>query len=66
LENKDKKALPFRDLYVVCFKTKNSKANVENEPRCIECEVVNKKINKKDSSREIVITKELNFDKEME
>jgi hypothetical protein len=28
--------------------------------------VVNKKINKKDSSREIVITKELNFDKEME
>jgi 6-phosphogluconolactonase (cycloisomerase 2 family) len=37
-----------KDLYVVCFTTKQSKTGVLDSPRAIECEVVNKKISKKE------------------
>jgi len=37
-----------------------------DQPRMIECEVVNKKINKKDWDRKILINGQLNYDKEME
>ncbi|GHU49514.1 hypothetical protein FACS189459_1240 [Bacilli bacterium] len=54
-----------RDLYVVVFSTKNSKNNTVNPPRCIECEVVNTQVSKKDFSRSIHILGERNYEQEM-
>ncbi|GMO15976.1 MAG: DUF5385 domain-containing protein [Mycoplasmoidaceae bacterium] len=55
-----------RDLYVVCFQTKDTKTNTFNPPKAFECEVINTRINKKETQSKIVITQPLNFDKEME
>lgn len=55
-----------RDLFVVVFKTRDTKTHHEDPYRCFECEVVNTKISKKDYDRKIVIHNELNYDKEME
>ncbi len=55
-----------RDLYVVVFNTKNIKTGELNQPQCIECEVINKKIDKKNYDRKIVINGALDYDKEME
>ncbi len=56
---------PIRDLYVVCFTTKNTKTNEIYPPQAIECEVVVKKIDKKTQDRQIFINGKLNYDKEM-
>lgn len=55
-----------RDLYVVCFSTKNIKTNKINPPEAIECEVVTKKIDRKNSVRKIYINGKLDYDKEMQ
>lgn len=55
-----------RDLYVVSFITRDTKTHQLDEPRMIECEVVNKKINKKQWDRKILINGLLDYDKEME
>jgi hypothetical protein len=54
------------ELYVVCFTTRQTKTNVLDKPRAIECEVINTKINKKEYDRKIIINGLLNYDKEME
>jgi hypothetical protein len=55
-----------RDLYVVCFQTRNVKTNTTNPPEAFECEVIKVPINKKEIKQKIVITQSLNFTKEME
>ncbi|MDR0545794.1 MAG: DUF5385 family protein [Mycoplasmataceae bacterium] len=55
-----------RDLYVVCFTTREAKSKQVDLPRAIECEVVNTKINRKTYDRKILINGILNYDKEME
>lgn len=55
-----------RDLYVVCFLTRSIKNKQCDQPRAIECEVVNTKISKKEWDRKILINGALNYDKEME
>ncbi len=55
-----------RDLFVVVFQTRDSKTGVKDAPRCFECEVINKKISKKDYQRSVVINKALDYDTEME
>ncbi|MDR0985679.1 MAG: DUF5385 family protein [Mycoplasmataceae bacterium] len=55
-----------RDLYVVCFTTKQIKNGVVDQPRAIECEVVNTRVNKKEWDRKILINQLLNYDQEME
>jgi len=55
-----------KDLFVVVFKTKDTKTNKEDPARCFECEVVNTKIDKKNYDRKVVIHDELDLDKEME
>lgn len=57
---KYRKPLP-KDLYVALFVTRNSKTKIEDEPRAIECSVVNEKINKKDFDRKIVVLRELDY-----
>ena len=54
-----------RDLYVVLFQTKNIKTNELLPPQAIECEVVTKKINRKEWDRKILINGKLNYDNEM-
>jgi hypothetical protein len=63
-----KKLLPpkEKDLYVVCFTTKQSKTGIVEKPRAIECEVLNTKIDKKQYDRKIIINGLLDYDKEME
>ena len=55
-----------RDLYVVCFLTRSIKSKIYDQPRAIECEVVNTKISKKEWDRKILINGVLDYDKEME
>lgn len=55
-----------RDLYVVCFLTRNIKTKQYDQPRAIECEVVNTKISKKQWDRKILINGVLDYDREME
>ena len=55
-----------RDLYVVCFLTRSIKTKEYDQPRAIECEVVNTKISKKEWDRKILINGALNYDEEME
>lgn len=57
---------PLRDLYVVCFVTRNIKTKQVNPPQAIECEVITKKINRKTQDRRILINGALNYDHEME
>ena len=58
--------IPARDLFVIVFKTKDTKTNIEDAPRCFECEVINTKISKKEYDRKIVIHGLLDYDSEME
>lgn len=60
-EGKIYKAPGPKDIYLVWFKTKNSKTNIVDEPRIIECEVKMIKINKYDSQRKIVIHGEKDY-----
>jgi hypothetical protein len=55
-----------KELYVVCFTTKDIKTNNLNAPRAIECEVINTKIGKKQFDRKIIINGEVNYEREME
>jgi hypothetical protein len=55
-----------RDLYVVCFQTRNIKTNIVNPPEAFECEVVKIPVSKKEVKQKIVITRSLDFTKEME
>ncbi len=55
-----------RDLYVVCFLTRSIKNKQYDQPRAIECEVVNTKISKKQWDRKILINGALDYDREME
>jgi hypothetical protein len=55
-----------RDLYVVCFTTKQIKTGKLDQPRAIECEVIQTKISKKEFDRKILINGALDYDKEME
>jgi hypothetical protein len=55
-----------RELYVVCFQTRDTKTHVYNPPEAFECEVVRQKISKTETTQKIVITKGLNFFDEME
>lgn len=57
---------PARDLFVVVFKTRDTKTHKEDPYRCFECEVLNTKIGKKQYDRKIIINGELDLDKEME
>jgi len=68
-QNKNKKnniTQPKKDLYVVCFQTRDTKTNLYNSPEAFECQVITSYISKKETTQKIVITRELNFDKEME
>jgi hypothetical protein len=51
---------------VVCFVTKSTRDQHIDPPRAIECEVINKKIDRKNWDRKIVINRLLDYDKEME
>lgn len=55
-----------RDLYVVVFQTKNIKTGEQLPPQAIECEVITKKIDKKNYDRKILINGAMNYDHEME
>lgn len=55
-----------KDIYVICFQTRNTKTNTYNTPRAIECEVIRKKISKNNYDQKIIITREVDFDTEME
>jgi hypothetical protein len=55
-----------RDLYVVCYQTKDLKTNKFNPPKAFECEVVSERISKKETKQKIIITKTLDFNTEME
>ncbi len=55
-----------RDLYVVCFITKNIKTNIVNEPEVIECEVIVKHLDKKNVDRNIVINGRLDYEQEIQ
>ena len=57
---KYRKPLP-QDLYVALFVTRNAKTKIEDSPRAIECSVINEKISKKETTRRIVVLKELNY-----
>lgn len=57
---------PVKDLYVVAFTSRDTKSLNADTPRAIECEVLNKKINKKEWDRKILINGALNYDEEME
>jgi len=57
---------PKKDLYVVCFQTRDTKTKLYNSPEAFECQVITSYISKKETTQKIVITRELNFDKEME
>ncbi len=63
-----KKYIPLgsRSLYVVLFTTRNAKTLKEDKPRAIECEVIQNKIDKKNVQREIIVTRELDYKKELE
>jgi hypothetical protein len=50
----------------VCFTQENPKTHELFKPRCIQCEVLNVKIGKKDYDRRIAIDGELDYDTEME
>ena len=63
---KEVKAPAARDLFIVVFQTRDSKTGRKETPRCFECEVINKKIDKKNFDRKIVIHGELDYDSEME
>ncbi|MGL5246253.1 MAG: DUF5385 family protein [Mycoplasmoidaceae bacterium] len=54
-----------KELYVVLFTTRNPKTLVEDKPRAIECQVVNKKVDKKNFEREIIVTRTLEYDEEI-
>ena len=47
------------------FTTRNPKNFLEDKPRAIECQVINKKVDKKNFEREIVVTQILNYDEEI-
>ncbi|GHU28591.1 hypothetical protein FACS1894152_6440 [Bacilli bacterium] len=36
-----------KDLYIVCFTTKETRNGQIDKPRCIECEVTNTRVDKK-------------------
>jgi hypothetical protein len=55
-----------KNIYVLCFSLRDAKTNEIYQPRCIECEVVEKRIDKKTTDRKIVINGEKDYDKEME
>ena len=57
---------PMKDLYVVCFTTKSMKTGRLNPPQAIECEVVTRRIDRKNTDRKIVINGKLDYDKEMQ
>jgi len=65
-KNKDQAIPPKKDLYVVCFQTRDVKTNQFNPPEAFECEVITSYVSKKETSQKIVINKALDFDKEME
>lgn len=54
------------ELFVVVFTTRNVKTLEEDKPRAIEVEVINKKINKNEFSRKILINSLLDYEQEME
>jgi len=51
--------------YIVLFTTRDTKTHNHDAPRAIECEVIYKKISKKDTQRKIIINGMCDFDKEM-
>lgn len=55
-----------RELFVVVFTTRNVKTLEIDKPRAIEVEVINKKINKNEFDRKILINSLLDYDQEME
>jgi hypothetical protein len=55
-----------RNLYVICYQTRDIKTNTFSVPKAFECEVVSTRISKKETQQKIIITKSLDFDKEME
>lgn len=63
-----KKYIPLgsRSLYVVLFTSRDAKTLKEDKPRAIECEVIEKRIDKKTTSREIIVTRELNYKEQSE
>jgi hypothetical protein len=66
-QQKEDKAQPNKpEVFVVCYQTKDIKTNEYNPPKAFECEVRTIRVDKKNTQQKIVITKTLNFDKEME
>lgn len=63
---KELEAPKARDLFVVVFETRDSKTGIKDAPRCFECEVVNRRISKKEYDRKILINRELDYNTEME
>lgn len=57
---------PIRDIYVVCFQTRDSKTKIVLPPQAIECEVKVKQVDKKNQDRRIVINGAVDYDKEMQ
>jgi hypothetical protein len=65
-DKKNKKAEPFRDLYLVFFTTRDTKLNKLHNSRCIECEVLTIPVSKKETEKKIVILGEKNYEKEIQ
>jgi hypothetical protein len=51
---------------VVCFQTENTKTGEVFPPQAIECEVVVRKIDRKNQDRQIFINGSCDYNKEME
>jgi hypothetical protein len=65
-QEKNQTVPPKNDTYVVCYQTRDVKTKQYNPPKAFECEVRTIRLNKKESQQKVVITRSLNFDKEME
>lgn len=65
-QNKKYYPAKVQDLFVVTFITRDTKSHALDQPRSIECEVINQKVSKKEWDRKILINGELNYNEEME
>jgi hypothetical protein len=58
--------VPNKEVYVICFQTRNNKTNEFNPPEAFECEVTRTRVTKADTKQNIVVGRTLNFNNEME
>jgi hypothetical protein len=65
INKNNKNITPLQEIYTVVFRTMNAKLNTYANYRCFDCEVQTTKINRKESSKKILIIGEKDYNKEM-